>query len=131
MCLPTDRQDPRIQKKKSFMDKWNEHIQIWKRWSSAKGMTVVFEYWGEHEFSTRLSQEEHRGRFYFWFHLDLFSHEWFRNRIDEAIVNVGPRYSPELDVQLPIAHLFHALGKTQEFTERAKKYLKNVRKLAS
>ena len=110
------------------MDKWNESVQVWEAWATAGGMAVIFEYWGAHELFERLSREEHRGRYYFWFHRDLFSQEWFHSRIEEAIANVGPRYSPELDVQLPIARLFHGLGRTPEFYTRVKGLLKGIRK---
>ena len=103
ICHPINRQDPRLPENRSFMDKWNEHVQKWEEWATVKGMAVTFEYWGAHELLERLSREEHRGRYYFWFHRDLFSQEWFHSQIEEAIANVGPRYSPELDVQLPIA----------------------------
>jgi hypothetical protein len=101
---------------------------MWERWATAKGMAVTFEYWGTHELFERLSREEHRGRYYFWFHRNLFSQEWFHSRIEEAIANVGPRYSPELDVQLPIARLFYGLGRTPEFYTRVMGLLKGIRK---
>jgi hypothetical protein len=129
VCLPIDRQDPRIENQRWFMDKWNEHVQEWEGWAVARGMAVVFEYWGAHQLFDRLSREEHRGRYYFWFHRDLFSQEWFRSRIEEAISNVGPRYSPELDVQLPIARLFQGLGRTPEFYSGVKGLLKGIRSL--
>jgi hypothetical protein len=128
ICLPIDRQDPRLPENRSFMDKWNEHVQKWEGWATATGKAVTFEYWGAHELFERLSREEHRGRYYFWFHRDLFSQEWFHSRIEEVIANVDPRYSPELDVQLPIARLFHGLGRTPEFYTRVMGLLEGIRK---
>src|SRR5882724_1995828 len=128
VCLPIDRQDPRLDNQQWFMDKWNERVQKWGGWATAKGMAVTFEYWGAYELFERLSREEHRGRYYFWFHRNLFSQEWFHNRIEEAIANVDPRYTPELDVQLPIARLFHGLGRTPEFYTRVMGLLKGIRK---
>lgn len=128
VCLPIDRQDPRIDNQKWFMDKWNECVDKWKGWAASKSMSVVFEYWGVHEIFDRLSKEENRGRNFFWFHQELFSQEWFQSRIEEAIANVGPRYTPELNVQLPIARLFQGLGRTPEFYLRVKELLKKVKK---
>jgi hypothetical protein len=128
VCLPIDRQDPRVDSQQWFMDKWNERVQVWEGCATTRGMAVRFEYWGAHELFERLSREEHRGRYYFWFHRDLFSQEWFHSRIEEAVANVGPRYSPELDVQLPIAQLFHGLGRTPEFYTRVENLLKEIRK---
>jgi hypothetical protein len=120
ICLPIDRQDPRVDQQKWFMDRWNEHVEKWQGWAQEKDMSVQFNYWGEHEIWERLSREEHRGRHFFWFNKELLSQQWFQNRIEEAIANVGPRYSPELNVELPIARLFDGLGRTSAFYDRTK-----------
>lgn len=64
-CLPINREDPRIDQEKWFMDKWKEHVKKWEGWAQEKGMSVEFNYWGEHEIWERLSREEHRGRHFF------------------------------------------------------------------
>lgn len=118
ICLPIDRHDPRIDQQKWFMDKWNGHVKKWEGWAHEKGMSVEFIYWGEHEIWERLSREEHRGRHFFWFNEESFSKRWFEGHIEEAISNAGPRYSPELNVDLPIARLFDGLGRKSEFFHR-------------
>jgi len=128
ICFPIDRPDPRIPNQRWFMDKWNERVRVWRGWATDKGMAVEFEYWGDHEIFERLSREEHRGRYYFWFRQNLFSDEWFRNRAEEAIANVGPRYTPELDVHLPIARLFDGLARTTSFFERIKGLVSSIKK---
>lgn len=120
ICLPLDRQDPRIKKQKWFMDKWNERVHEWENWAQARGRTVSFLYWGEHEILERLTREEHRGRYLFWFRSELFSQNWFESRLDEAIGNAGERYTPELNVELPVAQLFDGLGRTTEFFNQFK-----------
>lgn len=120
ICIPLDRQDPRKEKEEWFMDKWNDHVGKWQDWAKEKGMSVKFDYWGEHEIWERLSREVHRGRYYFWFNKDLFSHQWFENRINEAISNAGPRYTPELNVDLPLANNFEGLGRTSTFYDKIK-----------
>lgn len=114
ICLPIDRQDPRTGQN-WFMDKWNDRVEIWKAWAQEKSMSVEFNYWGAHEIWERLTRDEHRGRRFFWFNKELFSQRWFEDRIEEAVANVGPRYTPELNVQLPIARLFDGLGRTPDF----------------
>lgn len=118
VCLPIDRPDPRIEGKKSLMDRWNERVEKWQKLSQSKGMTVSFHYWGEHEIFQKLTREDHRGRFLFWFKAELFSDHWFQARLDETVANAGVRYSPGLNVELPIARLFDGLGKTAEFFNR-------------
>jgi len=127
ICLPVDRQGPRIERQKWFMDKWNEHVEKWQRWARQKGVSNEFKYWGEHEICERLSREEHRGRYFFWFNKELFSQQWFENRIEEAVANVGPRYTPELNVELPIARLFDGLGRTPDFYNRINELCGKIR----
>jgi hypothetical protein len=120
VCLPLDRADPRLDNQKWFMDKWQDHVEKWKKQAHDLGMHTEFEYWGQHEIVERLSRDEHKGRYYFWFNREFFSTTWFDQRIKSAIANVGPRYTPELNVKLPIARLFDALGRTKEFYTQIK-----------
>ena len=67
-----------------------------------------------------MSREEHRGRYLFWFNNEQFSEHWFKTRIGEAVSNAGTRYTPELNVELPLAQLFDGLGRTKAFFDRIK-----------
>ncbi|MCD6239204.1 MAG: ATP-binding protein [Thermotogae bacterium] len=127
ICLPIDRQDPRIESQKWFMDKWNEHVEKWRGWARQKRISIEFKYWGEHEIWERLSRDEHRGRYFFWFNKELFSQQWFKNRVEEAVANAGPRYTPKLNVELPIASLFDGLGRTPDFYTRVKDLCGKIR----
>ncbi len=131
ICLPLDRQDPRIDNQKWFMDKWNEQVDKWKGWAKEKGKNVNWLYWGEHEIFERLTREEHRGRYLFWFNRELFSQTWFQARLDEAVANAGARYSPELNVELLIARLFDGLGRTEAFFYRLKILQEKIKQLRS
>jgi hypothetical protein len=115
ICLPIDRQDPRIEGRVDPMDQWNDRVARWQGWCRDKGMSVKFKYWGEHELWERLSTDEHRGRHYFWFNKESFTSQWFKARLEEAIANAGARYTPEINVGLPIADLFDGLGRTASF----------------
>ena len=87
-------------------------------WAAEKGMCVQFCYWGTHEIIKRLSRDEHRGRHFFWFHKELFTPTWFQQQLDEVIAAVGPRYTPELNVELPISEVFEGLSRSPAFFER-------------
>lgn len=118
VCLPIDRQDPRLEEQVWFMDEWARHVQKWEKWSEKAGLSIEFKYWGAHEIWERLSRDEHRGRYYFWFHNELFNKGWFQNRVNIAIDNAGARYSRELNVDLPIAKLFDGLARSKAFFDR-------------
>ena len=119
VCVPLDRPDPRIKiakgkragnSNKSLMDRWKEKVTRWKQIAKRKGRTVDIEFWGDSEIFDRLSKEENKGRKYFWFNEESFSREWFADRLEQAIDNLGKRYTPELNVNLPIAEVFDGLS---------------------
>lgn len=128
VCTPLDRPDARIEGKKSAKDKWDDHVEKWTRQAAGKGMTVEFVYWGSHELLERLARPEHIGRVNFWFDVRGFDASWFSARLDEALRTAGPRYTPEVHVELPIASEFEAFGRTERFFERQKAYARTIRK---
>ncbi|WP_232508662.1 hypothetical protein, partial [Burkholderia thailandensis] len=48
----------------------------------------------------------------------VFFFRWNRKRFAEAHKAAGPRYTPELNIELSLADHFHALGRTPEFFDR-------------
>jgi hypothetical protein len=128
VCLPIDRADPRKEDKEYFKDAWDTHQEKWVGWAKKKGRTVQFDYWGETELSERFAQERHAGRYYFWFHSELFSEAWFGYQLNRAKENAGARYTPELNVDLPIARVFDGLYRTKAFFQGIGKLQNEVRK---
>ena len=126
ICLPVDRSDARIEGQKSFLERWNDHDKTWKSWRKS-GAAVEFAYWGAHEIWERLGLPENRGRHLFWFDHELLTAEWLKGRLAEAIKNVGPRYTPALNVELPISHLFDGLSRTASFYGRIEKRISEIR----
>jgi len=128
ICTPLDRPDARIDGKKSAKDKWDEYVGKWKELAADKGMAVEFIYWGSHELLERLARSEHIGRVRFWFDVRGFDTAWFNARLDEARRAAGPRYTPEIHVDLPITLEFEAFGRTEGFFEREKAHARAIRK---
>ena len=118
ICMATDRSDARREGEKSFLDRWNEHVTKWKGWANEKRMCVEFPFWGSHEIKERLSRSEHHGRHFFWFNEELLTPTWFQQRLEEVIAAVGPRYTPELNVPLPLSDLFEGLSLSPVFFKR-------------
>jgi hypothetical protein len=129
ICLPFDRPDAGGKDgEKSFLDAWNEHESKWRDRAQSLGRSVEFEYWGEHAIYTRLSEEKHAGRYKFWFNKEFLSQAWFANHIKEVIENAGDRYTPEINVNLPIARIFESLGRTPEFFTEIDSLHKEIKK---
>ncbi|HMN14000.1 MAG TPA: hypothetical protein PKD55_16920 [Bellilinea sp.] len=118
VCLPLERSDARQHGRRSMLDKWNERVTKWQGWSASRNMTVEFLYWGEHEIISRLTRgDDARGRWFFWFNQEFFDQKWFEDRLNQAVDTAGPRYTPPLNVELPIAKTFDGLGRTSAYFE--------------
>ena len=128
ICLATDLPDGRVPKQESALAKWDAHVEKWTGWASERGMTVEFDYWGSSELLERLTRPEHIGRVRFWFGATGFDDDWFVQRLEEARQTAGPRYTPEVHVDLPITGRFEAFGRTSRFFDRV---ISSVRGLAN
>lgn len=127
ICLPIDRSDARLDNQTSCLEKWHEHVTKWAIWTSSRGMKVELLYWGNHEIGDRLTLTAHRGRRLFWFGKEEFSSDWYASRFTIAIENIGPKYITGLNVDLPIARIFKAFGRTESFFEQFKGTLPDIK----
>ncbi len=118
VCLPMDLPDARVPGKESAFAKWDARVRRWKEQASELEMTVMFEYWGGSELLDRLTKPEHVGKARFWFDATVFDDAWFGTRLEVATSTAGPRYTPEVHVDLPIADRFEAFGRTRGFFDR-------------
>ena len=128
ICVPMDRPDARIRGQKSALQRWDEYVQKWQDCSSELGMDVEFVWWGSSELLDVLAQTKHIGRVYFWFDRRGFDQDWFHDRLKEAIDAAGPRYTPEIHVDLPIAQELESFGRTSSSFDRVKSLARDVRR---
>ena len=115
ICMAADRADARIEGQKSFLDRWNDRVKKWESWASERNMCVDFTFWGTHEIVERLALDKHQGRHFFWFHEELLSPTWFQQKLDEVIAQIGPRYRPDLNIQVPLSAVFEGLCRSPAF----------------
>jgi hypothetical protein len=119
VCLPMNLTGPRQAGGRSQVEKWEERAAGWLREAEARGMRVDFVLWGETEVWDRLARQEHRGRRAYWFAEDEFSTEWFQRSVEKVKKSVGPRYTPEENVDLPLYTYFEGLGQTEAYCRQA------------
>ncbi|GAA1563690.1 hypothetical protein GCM10009827_101620 [Dactylosporangium maewongense] len=131
VLLPYNRPGGDTAKAKSAWTKWNEHVTKWKAAAAAAGMTVTFEYLGETQLNECLLQSSQAGRLRYWFDLDVFSGDRFREIAARAEADAGGRYTPELNVELPIAAVFDGLARTRAFEHEIRSALAALRKARS
>ncbi|WP_308635282.1 NACHT domain-containing protein [Paenibacillus silvisoli] len=118
ICLPLDRQDPRVHNQKWFMDKWNSHVEGWKKYALENKREIDFEYWGSSELLAKLSQEKNAGRYRFWFNSDLLSEKWFKEKLQLSIDSLGNRYTPKLNFDLEIAKTFDGITRDESLNNQ-------------
>jgi len=131
ICIPLDREDPRItiakgkQKGKRvnhFMDKWNAKVKEWKEFAKLNGREIEFEYWGNSEIFERLGKRENEGKLYYWFEQEEFSDKWFSDRLQENIKNLDKRYTPAINFDLPVAKVFEGISRDKYFKDQFNLY---------
>ena len=128
ICIPLDRPDARADGRMSAKQRWDAHVKTWTEWASSRNMTVEFVYWGSHELLERLVCPEHTGRVRFWFDIRRFDRPWFAARLDEALKTAGPRYTPEIHVDLPVAKELSAFGRTEQLFDGIKAQAQSIRR---
>ena len=127
VCVPMDRSDARITGQQSAMQSWDKRVGKWSSWADERGMSVEFIWWGSSELIERLSRSEHIGRRYFWFGQRGFDEAWFKSRLDESVRSAGARYSPEIHIDLPIAHNLEAFSRSDFFFDQIKSLARGIR----
>ncbi len=91
-------------------------------------MDVQFVWWGSFELTERLIDKKQAGRAEYWFgDPTSFSQDWFRNRLDEAIISVGPRYTPESHIDVSVAKKLKLFGRAAEMLRDIRKRAKDLR----
>ena len=107
ICVPLDRPDARIPRKKSAMQRWQELEAVAK----ASGVELI--YWGNSELINLLLQDQNHGLRYYWFNEKTLDQDWFAKHVEQSIKNLGPRYTPEINVDLKISQQFDLLQRNQ------------------
>ncbi|MEV0406639.1 hypothetical protein [Actinoallomurus sp. NPDC050550] len=128
VLLPYDPPAGDTPRTKSAFTKWNEYVERREAAAESVGKTVRFIYLGEHQLRSCLLQPSQVGRLRYWFDLDGFSDERFIEIVARAEADVGERYSPELNVGLPISQVFEGLGRTTAFQDVIRVKLGALRK---
>lgn len=129
VCFPLNRSGSEEDHIESFMVQWDENVEKWRSFCQEKGLEIEFDYWGDSEIWTRLTKEENRGKHFFWFEEPYFSDIWFTENLENELPNAGPRYQPQINVELEISKIFDGIGRTKSFQDELKRQLGKMRKM--
>ena len=114
IAIPIDPSDARVDNQKSMLDKWNIHVTRWVNEANSLSRAVEFVPWWNSDLIGKI-QSADSGFLHFWFNKEEFTTEWFSRQNELAIADLGPRYTPELNVELPISHLFDGLSHSDKY----------------
>ena len=128
VCIPTNLPDARVRGETSALDRWNDHVGKWEDWGQRRGMSVKYIWWGSFQLVDLLSKQIEAGRRLFWFGDIEFNKSWFEDRLTEAINSAGPRYTPELHIELDIARQLHLFARTESAIEETKSLARELRR---
>ncbi len=103
VCLSIDFADSRKNNDVTQKVKWDQHLTKWQEQAKAAEMDVEFIPWGQFELSLQLSKDdpEYLGRRLYWFDEKLLNDEWLQGSLASVLAEAGPRYTPELHIELP------------------------------
>ncbi len=130
VCVPMDLPDARIPGRTTASQEWSNRVEKWKGWAADRGMSVEFVWWGSHEMLNKLTLPANAGRAQFWFEAAVLDSDWFNRRLQEAIAAAGPRYTPEVNVELPIMEDFDAFGRTSAWVRRLRNLASQISKVS-
>lgn len=129
VCLPRNLSHAPRENIRTEKQKWQDRVAKWREWATSQGMDVEFELWDETQLLQRLSRPECGGRREFWFgDPGQFSDAWLRSRAEAAIKTAGPRYTPEIHVELPIAKQFGVFGRTDAAAASVRELAEDIRR---
>lgn len=121
ICIPLNRPDARIKNRQSCMERWIEHEKKWIAKAKTLGMNVEYVWWGSSELVGLLSEPNRAGSVSFWFNTLYFSDAWFKAHLNESLKSAGPRYTQELNIDLPIQKDLEVFDRNKSFLNKVKK----------
>ena len=107
---------------------WNHYRTKWEKLAEKQGKNVKFEPWDASELNLRLMDTKHAGCRLYWFSERDFSNDWFKQNVDISVKIAGPRYTPELHVELPIARELEELIRTDHYINEIRSYAKDIQR---
>lgn len=128
VLLPYDLPGGDTAKTESAHTKWLAAVATWEQYAADHGLSVAIHYVGEHQLTSALTQPSQAGRRLYWFDQHTFTPAWFQQLAARVAEDAGPRYSPDLHVDLPIAQTLDALAQTPAFDLRLGRHLAALRK---
>ncbi len=117
VSLPFNLSDGRVANQKSQKDRWDDWVAA--RTKAILPRIVTIELWDETQLIERLTRTDprHAGRRRYWFDLLHFTPDWSKTRFAITRAALGKRYTPELNIELPVRRGLLAIARDPAFIE--------------
>lgn len=130
VCVPHGPADSRRPRDTTELQRWESRVVKWQGWATELGMDVEFVWWGSSELVDRLSHDRQAGRLRFWFGgAGRFSDGWFDKQLQRAIKAAGPRYAPEIHVDVPLVRDFELFGRSESAVGTVRRLAKGIEQM--
>ena len=127
--FPSDPPAGQRERTTSAAQKIANRFAEWESAAAKQGRAVTIDYVGGSRLRDILMDEQHAGRILYWFDQRLLlGRDWLQQKLDRAIDVAGPRYTPEVNVDLDVGFVFDGLGRTEAFEERLGKRVAALRR---
>lgn len=128
ICLPFDLTGPTGRKGKSQTEKFDGYVAEWQEQARSRGMDVEFLFSGKADIVDYLATGAGEARVDFWFDTNLLNDKWFETHFNYTVKSAEPRYTPELNVKVPITLSFEIFGRTEQWQLTLKKHANEIAK---
>ena len=103
---------------KTGWEHWDSRVEKWKDQAhSAEVKNIEFVPWTKSKLISRLAQSDTKGLRDFFFGEIHFDIQWFENKLEEALKNLGERFHPEDHVDVQIERLFSIISRAPSFRD--------------
>ena len=135
VAIPFDLPDPQYEKGgkavKSALEKWDDKVSFWEEKAKKENRNVTVVLWNASALVQKMMKPENEGMRYYWFNGEEFTTTWCRQQLENVISDLGPRYSPELNVQLEISKKFEYLRRSPKAYSKIQKVKKEFQRKGS
>jgi len=125
-CDLTDKSGKLSQGKKGWQH-WETHKTKWNRWSKEKEMVIEFIPWTKSDITDKLAcNPTHDGLIQFWFNVNNFNKDWFKNIFSRTKADLGERFQPEDHVEVDLGKAFDGLARSPAYLRFLSNWFKSI-----
>ena len=116
-CDLTDRAGTK-RKGKTGWEHWDSRVEKWKAKAESEGINYIeFVPWTKTELISRLVQNDTKGLRDFIFGNIRLDIQWFENKLEHALKDLGERFHPEDHVEVQTERLFSIVSRAPSFRD--------------